>query len=1187
MPRAPWCGVAIVAWGMALAAIACVAAAGMAPAAADWTGAGQAAHAQADDDPAPTGQGDAAAKLDGGLYAMVRAWPDGPPAPGTPEGRNVIVVVDRARGDAPDLGTAAREGKDTVVRLLGDLGATDIVAAQSLSFVTATVPIDRLGELAASKSVRRIGDGEGRLAPPALGPSTGLDLPPGSPGRAAWAATTLTGKGVSVAILDDGINSDVLNDRIAQRQNCAGLSGCRGQVLADRTAAGGAATHGTRVAGVIAAPPGEFRGTAFPSGIAPGVTLLDVITHSAAGGSMAAIAHGLDWALANGAHVAVVAAGAPGCAAGDAAPLVVDEAVEMGMVVVGAAGDGGDAGDGARAYGSVHSPHCSRNAIAVGATGERGGAPVVHAASGRGPATGPAGALLKPDIAAPGEGIAVLKGGSTHEALYAQGTGLAAAQAAGAAALVLEARPSISPEGARAALLLGARWQGVGACTASMYERAEAPGHCSHATMPADAAESGAGVDILNNVGFGILGTGSSARCAEGPGHVIGGRLASATDSRLYEMVADATEPTKVILAWPSGAGGTADLSLAVGLSHASGHGGQSCLPRPAGPHPEERRGEPTARHESDSAGQAVEFVAFTPILPGKSPWRATYHVTVSAASMGGAPGQDFALAGSHRLSPIERNTAPAAAPESVIVDPFGPTAVRLRASDAEGDGVSFAVGAAARGTVGTPERITAGASRAVYTPQAPLGHGDAFTARPTDGKAPGAAQTVLLVPDSPPAGSTRPQAAHSEMTDWREMTVRPGPLDAPLAFAPDIPAVPLRRVLAEAMDADGALLSFGIGGARHTAAVPWQGARQLELPSPSVLTGARIDADGHTSAWLPALMAVGFSAHERESLCPVPGEASPVPRTLRHTHAVGLRIPDGDGYLEAAIDVRHAGAAASVSAHAVVSHERGGDLEVALVSPDGLRVALGAAGDGAEAALYSVEGAPGLAGAQVAGEWLLEVADSRRGFAGTLDSWTLEADYAAPCPAEPAPPRPLPRVLTPVHDGFEGGLGGWVASGGHGWRVSTPAEHGVPAPPGRAVSGPVLHADACRQECHVTTRGEIDLSSAMEATLTMSRFVDAGLDAGERLDVLASGDGGRTWDRLARWTATPQQGGQWASVERDLSEYLGSGSFRLRLSTAQSLSSEDVQVDDVVVRVAECPGRHGWAALPCGAAGG
>jgi len=272
---------------------------------------------------------------------MAQAWLAEPAAPGTPAGRNVIVVVDRAPGDARGPRAAALEGKDTVERLLGELGATDIVAAQSLSFVTATVPVDRLGEPAASKSVRRIGDGEERLRAPALGPSAGPDLPPGGLGRAAWAATTLTGKGVSVAILDDGIHSDVLDGKVAQRQHCAGLSGCRGQAPAGGAHGGGEATHGTRVAGVIAAPPGEFRGAAFPSGIAPGATLLDVVTHSADGGRMAALAHGLDWALASGAHVAVVAAGAPWCSAGDAAPLVADEAAEMGMIVVGAAGDGG------------------------------------------------------------------------------------------------------------------------------------------------------------------------------------------------------------------------------------------------------------------------------------------------------------------------------------------------------------------------------------------------------------------------------------------------------------------------------------------------------------------------------------------------------------------------------------------------------------------------------------------------------------------------------------------------------------------------------------------------------------------------------------------------------------------------------------------------------------------------------
>ena len=121
---------------------------------------------------------------------------------------------------------------------------------------------------------------------------------------------------------------------------------------------------------------------------------------------------------------------------------------------------------------------------------------------------------------------------------------------------------------------------------------------------------------------------------------------------------------------------------------------------------------------------------------------------------------------------------------------------------------------------------------------------------------------------------------------------------------------------------------------------------------------------------------------------------------------------------------------------------------------------------------------------------------------------------------------------------------------------------------PGKSSSNKALHADACRYICHVTSRGFVDLSSAASATLTFKRFVDSGLDAGEYLRVLASRDGGLTWTRLASWTGSSPDSNRWVSESHDLASYLGSSLFKLRFSSKQTLSTEDVQVDDVAVSV-------------------
>ncbi|MDD9801057.1 MAG: hypothetical protein OXU53_00660 [Deltaproteobacteria bacterium] len=213
--------------------------------------------------PAALASTDVSAKFDDGFYDKIQGWIAGAGAggaagaSGTPPERNVMIAVGRTSADGRDPDTVAAENKDTVVRVLGEIGATDVVRAESLSFVTATVPLTRLAELAAYGSVYRIGDGEellhqsvGTAKSTVDAEAADLRLPGG---------TTLSGAGVNVAILDSGIASSALDpaSKLAtKRQYCKDLTGCRAPAVGPRyaPASGSGAAAGASGAAANAEP---------------------------------------------------------------------------------------------------------------------------------------------------------------------------------------------------------------------------------------------------------------------------------------------------------------------------------------------------------------------------------------------------------------------------------------------------------------------------------------------------------------------------------------------------------------------------------------------------------------------------------------------------------------------------------------------------------------------------------------------------------------------------------------------------------------------------------------------------------------------------------------------------------------------------------------------------------------------
>ncbi|MEV8378862.1 S8 family peptidase [Kribbella sp. NPDC056861] len=244
---------------------------------------------------------------------------------------------------------------------------------------------------------------------------------------AAWQAG-FTGKGVTVAVLDTGIDATHpdLADRVVDARN-----------FTDE-AAGDSFGHGTHVASTIAgtgaASAGRYRG------VAPDASLLDGKVCAADGCSTSAILAGMQWAaVEKKADVINLSIG------GHDTPELdpVEEAVntltaQTGVLFVIAAGNSGPSA------GSIDSPGSADAALTVGAVDKQD---ELADFSGRGPRTGDG--AIKPDIVAPGVDIVAAKAKDSligepvgDQYLRLSGTSMATPHVAGAAALLRQQHPA-------------------------------------------------------------------------------------------------------------------------------------------------------------------------------------------------------------------------------------------------------------------------------------------------------------------------------------------------------------------------------------------------------------------------------------------------------------------------------------------------------------------------------------------------------------------------------------------------------------------------------------------------------------------------------------------------------------------------------------------------------------------------
>jgi len=260
-----------------------------------------------------------------------------------------------------------------------------------------------------------------------------------------WQAN-VTGQGIKVAIVDTGIdpNHPDFDGRIAQRKDFTGEG--------DTDKNG----HGTHVAGIVGGSGTKYRGVAPEC-----VFYIAKVLRGNGSGSTSDVMAGVEWAVQQGAQVINLSLGSDGaCDGTDALSVLCDVAVAQGVVLCVAAGN---AGPGASTVGS---PGCAKTVITVGATTK---SDQVASFSSRGPTSD---GRIKPDVCFPGANIVACRASGTSmgtpiDAWYtsASGTSMATPHATGACALLLQAKPGLSPQQIKDTLMNTAKDLGLDANT--------------------------------------------------------------------------------------------------------------------------------------------------------------------------------------------------------------------------------------------------------------------------------------------------------------------------------------------------------------------------------------------------------------------------------------------------------------------------------------------------------------------------------------------------------------------------------------------------------------------------------------------------------------------------------------------------------------------------------------------------
>jgi serine protease AprX len=263
-----------------------------------------------------------------------------------------------------------------------------------------------------------------------------------------------SGRGVTVAVLDSGVAADPdLGNRVVASVSFAGVRD------ASRPDVGG---HGTHIAGTIAGDGTRAAGQFV--GMAPRANVVDVAVLDQNGnGRLSSVLRGMEWVLAHQAQFNIrivnMSFGAPAQGSYKTDPVAAGAEIlwKHGVVVVAATGNGGPTS------GTVETPAVDPYVVSVGSTDDQGTLSLPYESLAWFSAWGqPADSTAKPDLVGPGRRVASIRvPGSTLDtrlpdhvvnanngATYFRltGTSMATAVVSGAAALVLERQPALTPD---------------------------------------------------------------------------------------------------------------------------------------------------------------------------------------------------------------------------------------------------------------------------------------------------------------------------------------------------------------------------------------------------------------------------------------------------------------------------------------------------------------------------------------------------------------------------------------------------------------------------------------------------------------------------------------------------------------------------------------------------------------------
>jgi serine protease AprX len=368
-----------------------------------------------------------------------------------------------------------------LLKLLGGVLKTTHTSIRGYS---CTIPRGSLLQMASDSDVERISlDSPVKAHLDVAYRAIGADR---AAGLSGWWGSTLTGKGIGIALIDSGVQLHPDFKRPSGSKPIVEV-----EIVGHETGLADYFGHGTHVAGVL-------YGNGYASsdslsfrtfkGLAPEAQLISVRALGADGtGSTSDIISGIDWVVKNARNYNIrvlnLSLGHPVYESYRTDPLcrAVASAVRKGIVVVVAAGNDGGIGTG---FGTITSPGNSPSAVTVGALDDLNTVPTADDVLGWYSSKGPSliDFVVKPDLVAPGTWI--VSGRATaswldtqHHELALQiadykndpanaaqdgayytlsGTSMAAPMVAGAAALMLQKDPSLTPATVKARLMKSA-----------------------------------------------------------------------------------------------------------------------------------------------------------------------------------------------------------------------------------------------------------------------------------------------------------------------------------------------------------------------------------------------------------------------------------------------------------------------------------------------------------------------------------------------------------------------------------------------------------------------------------------------------------------------------------------------------------------------------------------------------------